>query len=636
MHLLLAVLALAQPDPWNGERRRVIVELYADRAETQATQARIVQRLPADLGVKRRFSEVPAMAAEVSYAAYQRLLAMPEVAAVIPDVPIHGALAQAVPAIRADLARAQLSATGKDVVVAVIDSGADFTHPSLAGSRVAEHCFTQNDCLPNRTSESASAADEAGHGTEVTGVVRSAGIDAPEGVAPGARIVAVRVLDHTNRGYVSDWLAGLEWVYQTRQTSGVRVVNMSLVTDALYTGSCATDLASFASLVTQVRDAGIVIFAASGNDGSSTQLTAPACLPGVVAVGATYDSDLGREPDTGDYSYPPCFDPLTGTARVACFSNTNATLRLLAPGRWITTTRLGGGTSDAWGTSFASPMAAGVAALMLELNPALTPQQIEDALVQSGKQVTDARNGLSFAFVDAFAALQTISSSMCAGKPDGTACQDGDGCTENDSCVHGACVGGAPKSCAQSACHASATCDPKSGACVGTPKPNGTPCDDGDLCTEHDACTAGECKPGTLKSCPGMTACRAASVCDPGTGTCALGVARPDGAACSDDDACTDGDTCASGECVGGDAVRCADPPACHGPGTCDPAHGMCTYPEISSCAPAATPQATEVTATRAGCATTGAPFWALLLLVVVARRTCSRQATTWRRSAPR
>lgn len=607
MLALLAVLSLGQTDPWQGEKRRFIVELADPNPVLQRFSA-------AELKQKRRFRTIPAVAVELTYPAYLRLRAMPEVAKIDVDEPIRGALMQAVPAISGDLAKTQYPTTGKNVVVAVIDSGVDFTHPSLAGSKVAEHCFTNGDCLPSRTDESTSGADEAGHGTEVTGVIRSKG--ALEGVAPDAKIISVRVLDSQNRGYTSDWLAGLDWVYQNRATTGVRVVNMSLVTDALYSASCAAQNSTFASLVTQARNAGIVIFAASGNNGSSTQTTAPACLPGVISVGATYDASLGREPDAGNYGTPACYDAATSTTQVTCFSNTNATVKLLAPGRVITTTAIGGGSANVWGTSFSSPMAAGVAALMLELSPGLTPQEIEQAMTSTGTPVTDARNGLTFPLVNALGALDTITQSFCSGKPDGTACQDGDACTQGDACVGGACVAGAPLTCAASACQTAAACDPTTGACVGAAKPNGTACDDGNACTSGDACNAGACVAGKTKSCGSATDCRAAGVCDPATGACEPGAPLEDGSFCDDDNACTKDDACRAGECVGGSQVSCSSPPACHGAGTCEAMTGMCVYPKLATC-DAVAPQGTAATGVteKTGCDASGAAsVWYMVL----------------------
>ena len=144
----------------------------------------------------------------------------------------------------------------------------------------------------------------------------------------------------------------------------------------------------------------MTIFASAGNQGSASQLSAPACNSGVIAVGATYKSDQGRQPPSGEAntfrdefgaSFAPCFDGTTAFDEVACFSNSNDCVDLVAPGVVIIADGLGTGTSAYRGTSQASPAAAGVAALMLECNPALTPARIKSILQTTGVPVVDGK-----------------------------------------------------------------------------------------------------------------------------------------------------------------------------------------------------------------------------------------------------
>jgi subtilisin family serine protease len=106
-------------------------------------------------------------------------------------------------------------------------------------------------------------------------------------------------------------------------------------------------------------------------------MTAPACLSNVIAVGATDDFD-----------------------NVAGFSNSNASTDLMAPGAGIVSSALGNGTVMAWGTSMASPMAAGCAALLIAAGVAMTPDDIEAWLESSPITVTNMTNGLSFPRLD--------------------------------------------------------------------------------------------------------------------------------------------------------------------------------------------------------------------------------------------
>jgi subtilisin family serine protease len=124
-----------------------------------------------------------------------------------------------------------------------------------------------------------------------------------------------------------------------------------------------------------------------------------------VAVGATYDSTFASITANG------CTDAPAAADGIACFSNSGVALDLLAPGAPITSTGLNGGRSTFRGTSQASPHAAGAAALLLELNPALTPDQLESALKETGVPLLDARNGLLFPRIDVVTAVARAASS---------------------------------------------------------------------------------------------------------------------------------------------------------------------------------------------------------------------------------
>jgi hypothetical protein len=122
-----------------------------------------------------------------------------------------------------------------------------------------------------------------------------------------------------------------------------------------------------------------------------------------LAVGAVYDQNFGPMPP----SLFGCTEP-TAPDKVTCFTNSGPKLDLLAPGAPITSAGLGGGLSTYFGTSQASPHAAGLAALLLQAMPGLTPSQVASAMKTSGKPVTDARNGLTFPRIDALAALTSL------------------------------------------------------------------------------------------------------------------------------------------------------------------------------------------------------------------------------------
>lgn len=165
------------------------------------------------------------------------------------------------------------------------------------------------------------------------------------------------------------------------------------------------------------------------------------------------------------------------------------------------------------------------------------------------------------------------SSNSCVAQPkaDGGSCDDGDACTQSDTCVAGVCSGGDPIVCDDQCSMGGGACDPLTGLCGGTPKPDGTPCDDDDACTQTDTCVAGTCSGGDPVVCGDV--CSSNGTCDPATGLCS-GTAQPDGTSCDDGNACTQSDSCSGGVCTGS-PVQC-EATACREAGTCDPSTGLC------------------------------------------------------------
>jgi subtilisin family serine protease len=378
-------------------------------------QASVLARLSVrDFKPIRRYTHIPGLAGMITQRTLDILQAHPEVASIQIDEPSVGHLRESVPALGTNTVHATYNLTGLGVTAAILDTGIDTNHPDLSDDIVAQHCFTQADCPPDNTDEGTSAEDENGHGTNVAGVITSKGIVSPVGFAPNTKIVAVRVLDANSTGFVSDWLAGLDWVRANLSTLKVKVINMSLGTFTLYQGSCDLQQPLVANAISQLVSSGVGIFASTGNQGSATSMASPACNTGVIAVGATYDSNLSREPDIGTYNnlfgggWPTCSDTATNLRTVTCFTNSNAVMDIVAPGARITATGIGGGTSTYIGTSQAAPTAAGIAALMLEANSSLTPADIETQLKITGAIITDPKNGLQFPVINALSAVNAM------------------------------------------------------------------------------------------------------------------------------------------------------------------------------------------------------------------------------------
>jgi len=398
-------------------RARVIVALHAQPSassrslasivrDTAAIRSRVLKRLGPGSGFSptARWNAVTAMPGLVTRAGLERLSSDPEVARIDIDRGGHATDAESLPLIGGDVAHSE-GLSGKGVTIAVLDSGIDETHPDLASSLVAEHCVVIPNGCPSGASEQdgpGSARDDNGHGTNVAGIIAADGKVAPIGVAPDVSLVAVRVLDGSGRFETSaQVVSALNWIALNHPE--VRVINMSFGTNQLFSGTCDGATAytlAFASAVATLRARGITVIASSGNSASATLMAAPACVSGVIAVGAVYDSSLGP------VSFPNvCTDAQTAADQVTCFSNGGSALDLLAPGALITSTGRGGGISTYLGTSQASPHVAGATALLLQHDPSRNPDAIESLLKSTGAPITDPRNGIMTPRINVAAAL---------------------------------------------------------------------------------------------------------------------------------------------------------------------------------------------------------------------------------------
>jgi subtilisin family serine protease len=231
---------------------------------------------------------------------------------------------------------------GDGEVLAILDSGVDFGHPDLAGRLLPGWDFVHNNGVP---------ADDEGHGTEVAGVAaaRTNNGRGVAGVAWRGWIMPVKVLDATGSATDANIAAGITWAVD----HGADVINLSLGgPGASSTLQTAVDYATSRN---------VLVVAAAGNDGNS-EPHYPAACTGVISVGATDSAN-----------------------RRASWSNYGDWVDLVAPGVNITTTA--NGTTEKYavvsGTSFSSPLVAGVAMLLRAADPSASQATIADRLRQS-------------------------------------------------------------------------------------------------------------------------------------------------------------------------------------------------------------------------------------------------------------
>jgi subtilisin family serine protease len=270
-------------------------------------------------------------------------------------------LHDALPLMNVEAARAR-GLTGKGVTVAVVDTGIDSNHPDLEGRVVASANFS-----PDNTVE-----DLNGHGTHVAGIVAGTGAASDGkygGVAPQALLVNAKALGQGGNGSLSGVAQAMEWA----AGSGARVINMSL-------GAPATDGTDLLSQLVNTLSASknVLFVIAAGNSGPGAETVGtPGAADSALTVGAMTKSKT--------MAYFSSRGPRRG----------NAALKpdIIAPGVDITAPRAGGRSGDAAyishsGTSMASPMIAGAAALVLQLHPGWSAKQVKAALMTTAVPIT--------------------------------------------------------------------------------------------------------------------------------------------------------------------------------------------------------------------------------------------------------
>ena len=404
--------------PTGGSRVSVIVSLAGDMTPPggahqavdpealAASQARVLAAVPSsEFALAQQYTAVPALAGDATAAGVWALAAQPDVAHVALNRQIQADLGEAVPLINADDVHSLLGITGAGVVAAVLDTGIDTDHPLLSDDLIYQECFLDSGTCPGGGTTGPSAEDGHGHGSHVSGIITSAG--PPVGVAPDANIEAFKVLDDDGFGSFANVLAAYDNIITSHPE--VDLINMSLGDGGSYLpGSCEGDMPALTSAIATTRAMGITTFAATGNNGSKSGIGYPACLNDIVSVGAVYDANVGPQ------FWSSCSDPATAADQVVCFSQSNISLDLLAPGSRINSTVSGGGLANFSGTSMASPMALGVAALLLDSEPSLTPDDVETRLTETGVPITDAANGIVTCRVDAYQAVVNDGGPVCA------------------------------------------------------------------------------------------------------------------------------------------------------------------------------------------------------------------------------
>jgi len=353
--------------------------------------------------IKSQLHTIRAVTMRIPVSMLPELESNPNVAYVTPDRPVSltSSSEDYTTAVEADVAAATYAQDGTGVGVAIIDSGvsdhADLHNAAGASRVVYSQSFVAGDT---------STADKYGHGTHVAGLIGGTGAASGvangyaakyAGMAPNVNIINLRVLDQNGSGTDSQVIAAIQQAIALKNTYNIRVINMSLGRPVFESYT----LDPVCQAVESAWKAGIVVVVAAGNTGRDNSMGtngyatigAPANDPAVITVGATRTKYTSARVDDAIASYssrgPTLIDHLVKPD-------------LVAPGNRVVSLRATGSTLDTkypWfevnpssgtgkyfrlsGTSMATPLVSGAAALMLQKNSTLTPDQVKARLMKT-------------------------------------------------------------------------------------------------------------------------------------------------------------------------------------------------------------------------------------------------------------
>lgn len=306
------------------------------------------------------------------------------------DRPVQAFLDIADPGTGAEAVREARNLSGKGVTIAVLDTGIhphdDLTTPK--NRIVAFHDLINKETEPY---------DDNGHGTHCAGDAAGNGALSEgryKGPAPEASIVGVKVLDESGGGSLSTIIEGIEWCLDNQDTHNIQIISLSLGASALE--SFRDDPLSIAAQ--EAWHSGMVVCAAAGNSGPApSTIGTPAINPFIITVGASHDQNTvdraddeiaefsSRGPTIDEFVKPDIYAPGTDI------------ISLLAPGSTAETQFAEQVVDENYiqmsGTSMATPICAGVIALMLEASPDLSLNDIKSILQMTGEHVFDDQWG---------------------------------------------------------------------------------------------------------------------------------------------------------------------------------------------------------------------------------------------------
>ncbi len=397
--LLAALVALAAFVGMKAAADRSMTDVVVSaRAGSASTAVRSVEAIGGKVGA--RISLIHGFLAKVPSDRMQELRSAKGVLSAVADRTVHlsstsdssaaagapgASLAQVKQEIGADKLAAQ-GVTGKGVDIAMIDSGV----VPVAGLNATDKVYVGPDFTPEAGDPATKGLDTYGHGTHLAGImVGNNPASGFSGVAPDARLVSVKASTHDGSTNLGELLLAMSWVVSHRHEDGLNIRVLNLSFGSQLDVSYVADPLAFAA--EQAWKYGIVVVAAAGNGNDIPGLDTPAADPYVVSVGA---SDMGQTSALSDDSVPSWSRVGNSTRAPDVVAPGTSLVSLRDPGSYVDQNHPEGlvGTDyfKGSGTSQAAAVVSGAAALLIQQNPALKPDQVKAMLVGGAGQVPTA------------------------------------------------------------------------------------------------------------------------------------------------------------------------------------------------------------------------------------------------------
>lgn len=294
--------------------------------------------------------------------------------------------------------------TGKGITVAVVDSGL-WEHDALVNDTTGRNrVLARYDALTDTLNSE--VVDESGHGTHMSSIIAHSGkttrsggpAGSYKGVAPDVNLVAVKVLDRQGLAHLLEIVRAIQWVVDNREKYDIRILNLSFAQTPRW--PYWEDPVNQA--VMQAWKAGITVVAAAGNEGPGVEtIGSPGNVPAIITVGAVTDS---WTPDNRDDDYIPDFSSrgptpsghvkpdivslgghMTGLIRPESALALEQPEDMLRTGEFVST-----------GSSQATALVSGIVALLLQLEPGLTPDDVKCMLITSAEPAINSDGLLAY------------------------------------------------------------------------------------------------------------------------------------------------------------------------------------------------------------------------------------------------